>query len=203
MRINELAKELEVKAKVIIDALPELGIADKRTHSSSVEPDEVTKIKKHFKAKSDAEASAGGRGRGVRDGDQFKPKIDISKLTRPGDVSKVIGAKAAPAVPPARPAVPVVTKPVVGPVVTPRPAAPAVAPPVVRPKAPAAATAATPEPPAAKPPVETPVAISQIQASAQPATPAARRDRSPSTPRCRCSSSTTRRPRSGRSTTST
>src|ERR1051325_3154327 len=39
IRINELARELEVKPSVIIDALPELGVTDKKTHSSSLDDD--------------------------------------------------------------------------------------------------------------------------------------------------------------------
>ncbi|MBZ5605121.1 MAG: translation initiation factor IF-2 N-terminal domain-containing protein, partial [Acidobacteriia bacterium] len=36
IRINELARELEVKPNVILDLLPELGVTDKKTHSSSL-----------------------------------------------------------------------------------------------------------------------------------------------------------------------
>lgn len=39
MRINELARELEVKPGVILDLLPELGVEDKKTHSSTIEPE--------------------------------------------------------------------------------------------------------------------------------------------------------------------
>src|SRR5260370_40780530 len=39
IRINELARELEVKPSVIIDLLPELGVTDKKTHSSSLDDD--------------------------------------------------------------------------------------------------------------------------------------------------------------------
>ncbi|MGH8162786.1 MAG: translation initiation factor IF-2 N-terminal domain-containing protein, partial [Rhodanobacteraceae bacterium] len=38
-RINELARELEVKPGVILDLLPELGVREKKTHSSSIEED--------------------------------------------------------------------------------------------------------------------------------------------------------------------
>ena len=39
IRINELARELEVKPNVILDLLPELGVTDKKTHSSSLDDD--------------------------------------------------------------------------------------------------------------------------------------------------------------------
>src|SRR6266849_828283 len=39
VRINELARELEVKAKAIIDLLPGYGVTEKKTHSSSIPAD--------------------------------------------------------------------------------------------------------------------------------------------------------------------
>ena len=39
IRINELARELEVKPNAIIELLPELGVNEKKTHSSSIEVD--------------------------------------------------------------------------------------------------------------------------------------------------------------------
>ncbi len=39
IRINELARELEVKPGVILDLLPELGVEEKKTHSSSIDED--------------------------------------------------------------------------------------------------------------------------------------------------------------------
>jgi hypothetical protein len=40
IRVNELARELEIKAHDILDALPELGCTEKKTHSSTI-PEEV------------------------------------------------------------------------------------------------------------------------------------------------------------------
>ncbi|MCC6586578.1 MAG: translation initiation factor IF-2 [Bryobacterales bacterium] len=48
IRINELARELEVKPGRIIDVLPELGVSDKKTHSSSLDDDLANAIRKHF-----------------------------------------------------------------------------------------------------------------------------------------------------------
>src|SRR5229473_1822844 len=58
IRINELARELEVKAKAIIDYLPEAGVTEKKTHSSSIELDAAEKVRKHFHEVADAEAAA-------------------------------------------------------------------------------------------------------------------------------------------------
>ena len=48
IRINELAREIEVKAHLIIEVLPELGVTEKKTHSSSVDDDVADKIREHF-----------------------------------------------------------------------------------------------------------------------------------------------------------
>src|SRR5277367_6089071 len=58
IRINELARELEVKAKAIIDYLPEAGVAEKKTHSSSIDVDAAVRVRKHFRDLADAEAAA-------------------------------------------------------------------------------------------------------------------------------------------------
>jgi translation initiation factor IF-2 len=48
VRINDLAKELEVKSRQVLDCLPLLGISDIKTHSSSLEYWEVAKVKEYF-----------------------------------------------------------------------------------------------------------------------------------------------------------
>ena len=37
VRINDLARELEVKSKAILDVLTLVGVTEKKTHSSSLE----------------------------------------------------------------------------------------------------------------------------------------------------------------------
>src|ERR1700739_2143043 len=48
VRINELARELEVMAKAIIDLLPGLGVTEKKTHSSSIPVDVAEKIRRQL-----------------------------------------------------------------------------------------------------------------------------------------------------------
>ncbi len=48
IRINELARELEVKPNVILDLLPELGVADKKTHSSSLDDDVALELRRRL-----------------------------------------------------------------------------------------------------------------------------------------------------------
>src|SRR5205807_8712272 len=58
VRINELARELEVKAKAIIDLLPGFGVTEKKTHSSSIPVDVADKVGKKIQGVAEAEAQA-------------------------------------------------------------------------------------------------------------------------------------------------
>ena len=134
VRINDLARELEVKSREILDVLPKIGITEKKTHSSSIEEDEAERVKKFFAQESPA-PSRGTRAPAAS-ADEFKPKIDLSHISKPGDVLKAITQRAAqPAVPP-RPTPPSPPQTTVAPpsAVPPKPAAPA-------PSAPAATAA--------------------------------------------------------------
>src|SRR5450432_943443 len=48
IRINELARQLEVKSREVIDKLHDLGIAEPLTHSSSIEDDTAEKLRRYF-----------------------------------------------------------------------------------------------------------------------------------------------------------
>lgn len=50
IRINDLARELGVKSKQILDTLPEVGVTRKKTHSSSVEDWEADKVREYVRA---------------------------------------------------------------------------------------------------------------------------------------------------------
>ena len=116
VRINDLAKELEVKSRAILDVLQELGVSAGKTHSSSLEGDEAEKVRAHFSAGSRSASHAAARV--SRHGaPTIVPKIDLSHISKPGDVMKAILAKkkeeeeearharmpAKPAAPPAQP----------------------------------------------------------------------------------------------------
>src|SRR5256886_1813776 len=58
VRINELARELEVKAKAIIDLLPGYGVTEKKTHSSSIPEDVAEKVRKKILGAAEEEAQA-------------------------------------------------------------------------------------------------------------------------------------------------
>src|SRR5439155_24745428 len=136
VRINDLARELEVKSRPILDALEAIGVTGK-THSSSIEADQAERVRAYF---------SGNRGSVVKPAAETKPKFDLSKVSKPGDALKAIlerkQAEAAAKAAPPRPAA-VVAPPSSSPV--------SATPPRVVASAPAAATsapaqAATPAP---------------------------------------------------------
>src|SRR3984957_5365794 len=130
IRINDLARELEVKSKSILDVLPEIGVTEKKSHSSSLEDHEAEKVRARLRSASSAQASSRvSRGRRP-ESDEIKTKIDLSQISKPGDALKAIISKQQ---------APTAT-------VTPPPPAPATAPPAVE-----TSTAVTPAPPAARP----------------------------------------------------
>src|SRR5689334_12439004 len=152
IRINDLARELEVKSKAILDVLEEVGVTEKKTHSSSIEEDEAVLVRKHFSAKSSSAA------RDRSSASEMKPKIDLSKISKPGDVMKLLRQREQEQQHPARPAPPAAAKPAAPPAPkaqapAPPPAATVTKPAVVAPK-PAASVAektAVVTPPVQKP----------------------------------------------------
>ncbi len=116
VRINDLARELEVKSKAILDALPLVGVTEKKTHSSSLEEHEAEKVRAHIRGSSEAQAPSARSARPLRGEEEIKTKIDLSHISRPGDVLKAITQQKEAVAPPARPAVPpVAAKPVAAP----------------------------------------------------------------------------------------
>jgi translation initiation factor IF-2 len=178
VRINDLARELEVKSKAILDVLPAVGITEKKTHSSSLEEHEAVLVRKHFRAHAEETPASTRSSRGARPDDEIKTKIDLSHISRPGDVLRAIQQKEAAAHAPARP----VAKPAAPapPAVAAKPEAPAAPPSLVKPHKPAVeppapkfvtpASVASARPPAPivippKPPVAPPAASSASAAS--------------------------------------
>src|SRR5438874_8627996 len=202
IRINDLARELEVKSKTILDVLPEIGVTEKKTHSSSLEEHEAEKVRAHLRGGSEASVTS-KPARPSRDGDEIKTKIDLSHISKPGDVLKAIISKQQPApTAPARPApppAPVEAKaaaPVSPAAKAPAPPAPAAVPsklvvpatgprptftvpaPPSAPQVPAASTSAPPRPAAPPAPPAAPIAAGPPQ----PQAPAASRPTAPTRP---------------------
>ena len=99
VRINDLARELEVKSRAILDVLDHVGVTEKKTHSSSLELDEAERVRAHFQRGKSGAASSSRAEAGAP-----KPKIDWSRVSKPGDVLKAIQQKKdESAAPPPRP----------------------------------------------------------------------------------------------------
>ena len=106
IRINDLARELEVKSKEILDVLTTVGVTEKKTHSSSLEDHEAELVRKHLRGRSDAAPSSAKTSRAAHGEEEIKTKIDLSHISRPGDVLRAITQqKEAAEHPAARPAV--------------------------------------------------------------------------------------------------
>ncbi|MBB5328435.1 translation initiation factor IF-2 [Tunturiibacter gelidoferens] len=109
VRINDLARELEVKSRPILDALEAIGVSGK-THSSSIEADQAEKVREYFK-------NGGRSGASRQQQADNKPKFDLSKVSKPGDALKAIlerkqAEATAKAAPPPRPTAVVAAPPV-------------------------------------------------------------------------------------------
>src|SRR5215831_11995692 len=112
VRINDLARELEVKSKAILDVLPIVGVTEKKTHSSSIEDHEAEKVRAHIRGGSESPTQAAKQSRPLRGEEEIKTKIDLSHISRPGDVLRAITQQKEAVAPPPRPAAPpVITRP--------------------------------------------------------------------------------------------
>src|SRR5271155_5442228 len=140
VRINELARELEIKAKVLIDYLPEAGVTEKKTHSSSIDLKHAELVRKHFRGLAAAEEAEAA---------EKAAKATAAKKPAPKPVaaasaaaSAAVGAK--PAIGGAAPAAPATTAARPGVAAHAPATGPATAPAAARPAAPVGATAAHP-----------------------------------------------------------
>jgi len=157
IRINDLARELEVKSREILDSLTTVGVTEKKTHSSSLEDFEADLVRKHLRGRSDTSpSSVRSSSRTIHAEDEIKTKIDLSNISRPGDVLRAITQrKEATEQPAARPVAkpPVSTPPVqakveAAPAAVGTPSVPKATPP--KPPAEVSAANAAPSPPAAR-----------------------------------------------------
>ncbi|HZD33034.1 MAG TPA: translation initiation factor IF-2 [Candidatus Angelobacter sp.] len=162
VRINDLARELEVKAKVVLEILTQVGVAEKKTHSSSIEADEAERVKKYYAEHGEPGSTSSRNSRAAAE--EFKPKIDLSHISKPGDVMKAITQKAAQPVTPPRPAA---ASPAAPPrtTVTPAAAVPARPPSSVPKPVVAAASTASVESPKAAPRLITPQSVARPPAT--------------------------------------
>jgi translation initiation factor IF-2 len=158
IRINELARELEVKSHVVLEYLNDLGIPDKKSHSSALDDDLADKVRAHFRAEGEAGTEtveqepvapapvspATAEPSPVPPGlDLKKLQFDLHPLTRSIAEIKATARKVVVAPPPPPP--------------PPKPAPPAAAGPVVAPSAPKTVAPVEPRPERPVVPVPPPV----------------------------------------------
>jgi translation initiation factor IF-2 len=96
VRINELARELEIKAKVLIEYLPEVGVTEKKTHSSSIDNSHAELVRKHFLGLAAQEAAA--------EAEKVKAAAAKSKPSRPAASAQRTAPIVTATAPPVRPA---------------------------------------------------------------------------------------------------
>src|SRR5467141_1352131 len=169
VRINELARELEVKAKAIIDLLPGYGVTEKKTHSSSIPADVAEKVRKKIQGTAEEEAQAEAAAKAEKEAKEAAAKAARMRPAAPAAPPQASVAPAA--VKPSAPAVP--TAPVSKPVAPEAPAASAPSKPPTHPP--------TAAPPSGKPASPTPAAT-PIRPPAPAGTPAAPAAARPGTP---------------------
>lgn len=194
VRINELARELEVKAKAIIDLLPGFGITEKKTHSSSIPADVAEKVRSAIHGQAEAEAAAEATAKAEKEAREAAAKAARMKpavpAAAPATAATPVAVPPPSTVPAAKPATPPTptpsaTKPAPTAPATPSsvpPAKPAV--PHGQPLRPAPAAPAPGTPATAKPPVPAtpPAAAQPTVRPAAAATPTAARPQVPTKP---------------------
>src|SRR6266852_4385733 len=174
VRINELARELEVKAKAIIDLLPGYGVTEKKTHSSSIPADVAEKVRKNILGHAEEEAKAEAAAKAEKEAKEAAAKAARMRPPAPppappqASVTSAVTKPVAPAAPVAKPAAPAAATPATAPVVpkapAATPAAPAGAKPATAPPTPAG-TQIRPASPAVQPSAGRPAAHAGAQSS--------------------------------------
>src|SRR5437867_2511547 len=100
IRVNELARELEVKSREILEKLPELGVTEKMTHSSSIDEPVALQLRRLFGF--DAPEPQPGDDNGSSA--EHEPAEAPVRAERPDDAEPRAGAPAIKPEPPAGPA---------------------------------------------------------------------------------------------------
>src|SRR5438876_6803334 len=173
VRINELARELEVKAKAIIDLLPGYGVTEKKTHSSSIPEDVAEKVRKKILGAAEEEAQAEAAAKTEKEAKEAAAKAARMKpAAAPAPAQASVAPSAVKPSAPAQPAAPVAkpsapAAPTTAAPAAPKAPAPTVVPPAAKPAAPA--TTAAPATPIRHP---APTGAHATPAAAKPSAPA-------------------------------
>jgi translation initiation factor IF-2 len=97
IRINELARQLEIPSHVIVEMLPEVGVTEKKTHSSSIDEPVAELVRKRVHGEGVAQPEGGGVATAVAEPEQVEEQQPQSPA--PEHEPPAIAAKSAPAHP--------------------------------------------------------------------------------------------------------
>jgi translation initiation factor IF-2 len=150
-----LARELEVKAKAIIDLLPGYGVTEKKTHSSSIPEDVAVKVRAKIKGESEDESTA-----------QSAAKAESQAKEAAAKAARIRPTPTAPAPAAATPSAPSAAVRPLAPV-----APPATAIPAAKPAAPSAPVSATPAAPSVSATPAAPAPLAVRPAAPRPGAP--------------------------------
>ncbi|MCL6480582.1 MAG: translation initiation factor IF-2 [Firmicutes bacterium] len=195
IRINELARELEVKAKVILEYLPKIGVTENKTHSSSISAEIADKVRQHFRQLAEAEpveVQAAETQAPVRKAPEEAaanaarvppaPPAEPTVVTPPRPPAPTPAVRPTPAAAPTAPTAPQAARPAATSVPAPKPATPAPAAQPQRPAPPTGKTLRTAPRPVGAGPVSTPQVQRPPLKSPAPTRPAPRSTAAPAQP---------------------
>ncbi len=96
IRINELARQLEIPSHVIVEMLPEVGVTEKKTHSSSIDEPVAELVRKRVHGEGITQPEGGGSATAVEEPEQIEEQQPHS-VAAPEQEPPAIAAKSAPA----------------------------------------------------------------------------------------------------------
>jgi translation initiation factor IF-2 len=107
IRINELARQLEVKSREVIDKLHELGIAEKVTHSSSIDEDKAERLRRYYRGEDISVAATPSRnGSAAPVAEREEADREVTTETRKRPAPRERAAEPPAAAPPLEAAIP-------------------------------------------------------------------------------------------------
>ena len=72
IRINELARQLEIPSHVIVEMLPEVGVTEKKTHSSSIDEPVAELVRKRVHGEGPTQPEGSGPATAVEEAEQIE-----------------------------------------------------------------------------------------------------------------------------------
>src|SRR5580698_2748453 len=94
IRINELARQLEIPSHMILEMLPELGVTEKKTHSSSIDEPVAELVRKRVHGEGTTQPEGSGPVTAVEEPEPIEEQAP--PVAAPEQEPPVIAAKSAP-----------------------------------------------------------------------------------------------------------